>query len=130
MVDLDAEKGRPPRTTPDQCYVMIRPTKRIRMAVLQGYLSGQMQFDDTLLEAISKFTSLTAKAHLTHQFTDFLDHAMRKWPSEMYTSIKRSFFARGESTFTIDQCVVAMKGVYSSIRLCEVSIFQTLRVHV
>lgn len=54
-------------------------------------------------------------------FADFLDHAIRQWPSEQYTAIKRSFFARGTVTHTLDNVCHAMKGVYSSIRLCNVS---------
>jgi len=46
---------------------------------------------------------------------------MRQWPSEQYSMIKRSFFSRGETSFQLDNCIVALKGVYSSIRLCDVS---------
>lgn len=46
---------------------------------------------------------------------------MRQGPSEQYTMIKRNFFARGAATVALDNVVVAMKGVYSSIRLCNVS---------
>lgn len=65
MVDFDVEKGRRPRTDgspPDTCYVTIRPTKTIRMAVLGAYLSNQMAFDNTVLEAISKL-------HISPPFT-------------------------------------------------------------
>ena len=41
------------------------------------------------------------------------------WPSEEYTSIKRSFFARGAARNPLDNVVEAMRGVYSSIRLCD-----------
>ena len=44
---------------------------------------------------------------------------MRMWPSDQYTSIKRSFFARGEKRFALDNVIEAMRGVYSSIRLCD-----------
>lgn len=57
MVDFDVEKGRRPRTDgspPDTCYITIRPTKTIRMAVLGAYLGKQMAFDNTVLEAISE----------------------------------------------------------------------------
>jgi eukaryotic translation initiation factor 2C len=47
---------------------------------------------------------------------------MRQWPSENYTLIKRSFFTKGQASTALDNVVVAMKGVYSSIRLCNVSI--------
>lgn len=54
MVDLDVDRGRQPRNPPDQCYCIIRPSKVVRMAVIQGYLSKQMPFDNSILEAISK----------------------------------------------------------------------------
>jgi hypothetical protein len=59
LVDFDQEKGRPvhPSKGPDHCYCIIRPSKVIRMAVIQGYLSKQMPFDNAILEAISKFSS-------------------------------------------------------------------------
>ncbi|KAE8440738.1 hypothetical protein EG329_006633 [Mollisiaceae sp. DMI_Dod_QoI] len=101
-IDFDAEKGRQPRDDPDVVYCVIKPSKVVRMAVIQGYLSRQMPFDNAILEAIN-----------------FLDHLMRQGPSEAYTLIKRSFFARGGATVSLDNCVVAMKGVYSSIRLCN-----------
>jgi hypothetical protein len=53
-IDLDAEKGRRPRDIPDTTYVVIRPVKTIRMAVIGAYLSKQMAFDNSVLEAISK----------------------------------------------------------------------------
>ncbi|KAI9643732.1 Protein argonaute [Ciborinia camelliae] len=50
---------------------------------------------------------------------DFLDHMLRQWPSERYTVQKRSFFARGPQRSPLDHTIEAMKGVYSSIRLCN-----------
>jgi eukaryotic translation initiation factor 2C len=44
-------------------------------------------------------------------------------PSQHYTEIKRSFFHRGLKRTALDGCVEAMKGVYSSMRLCQVYIF-------
>ncbi|PSS06975.1 hypothetical protein M430DRAFT_271769 [Amorphotheca resinae ATCC 22711] len=102
-VDLDAEQGRRPRPTgPDVVLCIIRPTKTLRMACIGAYLSKQMAFDNTILECIN-----------------FLDHAMRMMPSETYTSLKRSFFSRGPGRHPLDKCIEAMRGVYSSIRLCS-----------
>ncbi|RKF63291.1 Protein argonaute [Erysiphe neolycopersici] len=103
-VDLDNEKGRPPRPgkLPDTCYVVIRRVKSIRMAVIRGYLQKQIPFDNTILEAIS-----------------FLDHAMRQGPSEKYKQIKRSFYSQGNASRKLDDLIYAMKGVYTSIRLCN-----------
>jgi hypothetical protein len=57
LVDLDAERGRQPQPgRENKVYCLLRPTKPIRMAVIQGYLSGYMQFDNTILEAISEFS--------------------------------------------------------------------------
>lgn len=53
---------------------------------------------------------------------DFLDHCIRQWPSENYLSLKRSFFSRGNEIRPLDSVVEAQRGVYSSIRLCDVSI--------
>jgi eukaryotic translation initiation factor 2C len=57
LVDFDAEKGRQPHPQkgPDTCYCIIRPSKIVRMAVIQGYLQQQMPFDNSILEAISEF---------------------------------------------------------------------------
>jgi eukaryotic translation initiation factor 2C len=44
-------------------------------------------------------------------------------PSQHYTEIKRSFFHHGLKRTALDGCVEAMKGVYSSMRLCQVCIF-------
>jgi len=54
-VNLDAEKGRPPRQTPDMCYCIIKQTKKIRMEAINAYLKKQMAFDNSVLEGISKF---------------------------------------------------------------------------
>jgi eukaryotic translation initiation factor 2C len=50
-----------------------------------------------------------------------MDHLMRQWPSEQYTTIKRSFFASTAQRTPLDNVVEAMRGVYSSIRLCELT---------
>jgi eukaryotic translation initiation factor 2C len=55
--------------------------------------------------------------------SDFLDHLMRQGPSEIYTLIKRNFFSRGGNSHALDNVIVAMKGVYASLRLCNVSFF-------
>ncbi|CZS95190.1 related to argonaute like post-transcriptional gene silencing protein QDE-2 [Rhynchosporium agropyri] len=103
-VDFDHEKGRTPRPDreADKVFCIIRPTSTIRMAAIKAYLSQTIQFDKAILDAIT-----------------FLDHCMRQGPSEQYTMIKRSFFSRGTTSHQLDNVVVAMKGVYTSIRLCS-----------
>ncbi|TAQ85545.1 hypothetical protein B7494_g6138 [Chlorociboria aeruginascens] len=106
-INLDVEKGRqvdPNQPDRNTHLVVVKHSKTIRMAVIQGYLSKQMAFDDSVLEAIN-----------------FLDHLMRQWPSELYTVQKRNFFSRGTQTqrVPLDKVIEAMKGVYSSVRLCD-----------
>jgi len=62
IVDLDAEKGRLPREgrIPDQVKVVIRPAKVVRMAVIDAYLNRTMPWDNSILEAISKFLCTTS----------------------------------------------------------------------
>ncbi|KAF4636136.1 hypothetical protein G7Y89_g1931 [Cudoniella acicularis] len=103
-VNLDAEKGRAPRPgrEPDVCYAIIRQSKVVRLSVIAAYLNRQTPFDNSILEAIN-----------------FLDHVIRQGPSDIYTSIKRSFFSKGTQQQPLDNVIVAMRGVYSSIRLCS-----------
>ncbi len=63
IVNFDEERGRAPRdpANPDICRVVIRPSKQIRMAVIQAYLSNKMPFDHSILEAISKLISIHLK---------------------------------------------------------------------
>ncbi|PBP20017.1 eukaryotic translation initiation factor-like protein 2C 2 [Diplocarpon rosae] len=81
-VNFDEERGRGPRRDgklADTCYVIIKQTTSINMNAINAYLDGTlMDFDNEVLAAIN-----------------FLDHAMRQGPSEIYTMIKRSFFSRG-----------------------------------
>ncbi|TKA61731.1 hypothetical protein B0A49_11611, partial [Cryomyces minteri] len=100
-VDLDDESGRPTRPggRENKHKVQIRQTNSVRFDALCGYLSGQAAFDNACLEAIN-----------------FLDHLMREQPSQTFTQIKRSFFARGQQRFTLGGGIEAFKGVYQSIR--------------
>jgi len=55
---------------------------------------------------------------------------MREWPTQNYVIQKRNFFARAASRFPLDNVIEAMKGVYSSMRLCQVSFIYFLdRIH-
>ncbi|KAL3426357.1 eukaryotic translation initiation factor 2c [Phlyctema vagabunda] len=105
MVDLDAEQGRTPREgkDPNVYKVIISQTKSVRLAIIEAFLSRKIQFDNSVLEAIT-----------------FLDHLLRQSPQEQFTSIKRSYFARGRERKKLDYCIEAMKGVYSSLRLCDI----------
>lgn len=107
-VDLDADKGRPARANkaPDTVYCIIRPTKTIRMEVIGAYLRKQMAFDNSVLEAISMFSTNPKPLILLLMClsTDFLDHLMRQYPSDQYTSQKRSFFCPWQGADCIGQC--------------------------
>lgn len=112
LVDLDAEKGKKPRIDQitgqprdNKTRISVKHVGEINMAVIKGYLEKKMSFDNTVLQAIN-----------------FLDHCMRQYPTETYTQIKRSFYARGAGgRYPLDDVIEAMKGVYTSIRLCSVS---------
>jgi eukaryotic translation initiation factor 2C len=64
-VNLDEEQGRQPGPKgPDIVFFVIRPTKTLRMASLEGYLNKKTAFDNSVLECIN-----------------FLDHVVRMSPS-------------------------------------------------
>lgn len=57
QIDLDQERGIPPREgkAPNVHRVTIRKAKILNLSVLEAYLAGRMDFDNSVLEAISKF---------------------------------------------------------------------------
>lgn len=57
-IDLDKERGIPPREgrAPNVHRVSIRKAKIVNLSVLEAYLGGRMDFDNSVLEAISKLT--------------------------------------------------------------------------
>ncbi|KAI7549659.1 hypothetical protein KC317_g14508, partial [Hortaea werneckii] len=95
-LDMDKERGRTPKPgkTSEPLRVCVRQTNRVRMDVLDAYIDGRISFDNACLEAIN-----------------CLDHVLREYPSNKYTQIKRSFFARGEQRFSLGGGVEAFKGV-------------------
>ena len=60
MVDLDAEKGQAPRVGRDgkaienKHRVAIKFAKKVQLATTRAYLEGKMDFDNGVLEGISK----------------------------------------------------------------------------
>lgn len=99
MVDMDEEKGRP-STGRNVHRVQVRLSKTLDLFPLEAYLSGQAPFDNIVLEAIT-----------------FIDHLLRVFPSENLLSIKRSFFDKSMAgSFPLSGGVIAMKGVYQSLR--------------
>ena len=58
VVDLDNERGRTARASaPNTHHVSIRKTGTVNLSALESYLKGTMSFDNSVLEAISKYHS-------------------------------------------------------------------------
>ncbi len=134
IVDLDAEKGQTPRGDRENKHrVAIKFSTKVRLASVRAYLEGKMDFDNSVLEGISKASSLSlsASALLTH-CSDFLDHLLRETPSKSLINLRRSYFARhavSEERTLVGGGIEAMKGVYQSIRLAEVPIRSLCSLH-
>ncbi|KAG0647251.1 RNA interference pathway ago1 [Hyphodiscus hymeniophilus] len=132
-IDMDKERGRPPPQAGqpprpvNHVMFVLKPAKVIRLAVLNAFLSRQTPFDNSCLEGISKCSPISLAipqicvVQLVDRYSDFLDHLIRQGPSEKYTTIKRSFYAPGGQRHPLDNVVEAMRGVYSSVRLCELN---------
>lgn len=59
IVDLDAEKGQTPRENRENKHrVAIKFAKKVQLATVRGYLEGKIDFDNGILEGISKASSL------------------------------------------------------------------------
>ncbi|KAL9609041.1 MAG: hypothetical protein Q9167_006162 [Letrouitia subvulpina] len=108
-VDLDKERGTPPRPNARQNIhaVTIKPAakqKTIHLSNVRAYLEGKAQFGPEVFEAIN-----------------FLDHLLRETPGKKLINIKRSYFGRieGRQRESLGGGVEAMRGVYQSIRMAE-----------
>ncbi|KAK4999709.1 Protein argonaute [Elasticomyces elasticus] len=104
LIDLDADKGRPtrPGTRENTHRIVMKLTNTVRFETLTAYLQSTCTFDNACLEAIN-----------------FSDHLLRELPSQKYTQIKRSFFARGQDRSSLGGGVEAFKGVYQSLRVAH-----------
>ncbi|CAI7592058.1 unnamed protein product [Penicillium bialowiezense] len=51
------------------------PKRQVKLSVIQGWLKGDQELDQTVIEALS-----------------FLDHLLREWPTKQFAAIKRAFF--------------------------------------
>ena len=61
IVDLDAEKGQTPRENHENKHrVAIKFAKKIQLATVRAYLDGKTDFDNGILEGISKASSSPA----------------------------------------------------------------------
>ncbi|KAL4885126.1 Piwi domain-containing protein [Aspergillus karnatakaensis] len=99
VIDLDAEQGRPAGRTPNVFRLVVRPTKKLNLAVLTSWLQGQVSMSEPVLEALN-----------------FLDHVLREYPSQNFLAIRRSFFDENGENRDIGGGVLAFKGVYQAIR--------------
>jgi eukaryotic translation initiation factor 2C len=101
VVDLDVDQGKPARPDkPNAHRITIRQTGRVQFDLLRSYLARKCDWHDGIYEAIN-----------------FFDHLLRDGPSKRLTSIKRSFFQRGEKRFDLGGGVQAFKGAYQSLRI-------------
>jgi eukaryotic translation initiation factor 2C len=108
VVELDKEEGRAISTKKNTFRVEIRQTKKLDLFPLRAYLTGQMSFDDNVLECIN-----------------FIDHLIAIGPSEHLLQIKRSFYqlSTWDYAHSLGDGTVAFKGVYQSVRMAHVSSF-------
>ncbi|THC99021.1 hypothetical protein EYZ11_001495 [Aspergillus tanneri] len=91
MVDLDAEQGRQPSgKTANVFRLVVRPTKTVNLSVLAAWLQGRTSMQETVLEALSEFSTLW-------------------W-------LWRSFFDPDGENKDLGNGVLAFKGVYQAIR--------------
>lgn len=115
LIDLDVERGRPARAQADQVRVVIRQTKsKIDLNNIKAYLDGKCPIGPHVFDAIN-----------------FLDHLIREWPSTQHVSIKRSYFSRDYGDkYALGGGIEAMRGIYQSIRMAEVSFpYPTILIH-
>lgn len=103
-VDLDAEQGFQPRAggKTNIHRVIIRRTTDVDFASLVAYMAGKADFNNKCLEAVT-----------------FMDHLLREYPSKHLTSIKRSFFLKGQKRFELGGGIEAFKGCYQSLRIAH-----------
>lgn len=53
MVDLDAEQGRSGSKTPNIFRLVVRPTKKVNLVVIEEYLRGNGSISKEVLEGLS-----------------------------------------------------------------------------
>ncbi|OLN96063.1 Protein argonaute [Colletotrichum chlorophyti] len=102
-VDLDEGKPVRPGSKPrdNSFFFVIRQTKTMNLVALEAYLTGKMDWDNSVLESMN-----------------FMDHLVRQFPSERLLSIKRNFYnERNKKSMPLGDCVEVVKGVYSSVRM-------------
>lgn len=93
----------------DSHRVEIKYAGTVRLDSLRAYINSQISFDEGVLESIN-----------------FLDHLLREDPAKRLTTLRRSYFEpapqpEGQQIQSIGGGVEAIKGVYQSLRMAEVS---------
>ncbi|KAI3402055.1 hypothetical protein diail_4029 [Diaporthe ilicicola] len=107
LIDMDDERNKMTRPGQDnKFYLMIRLSTTVRLAALKEYLEGKSAFNESVLVSIN-----------------FFDHLVRQFPSENLLAIKRNFYSlekiEAKDLVELDRLgsVIAMKGIYASIRI-------------
>lgn len=125
-VDLDKERNIPAKEgrPPNKHRVLIKKTNEVNLSALKFYLERRADFDNSVLEAISKTSVLTICCLSTNNNKDFLDHLLAETPSKRHLAVKRSYFSRKKiregGMEDLGGGIEAIKGVYQSIRIAEV----------
>lgn len=58
LVDLDAEAGRPSRSSRNEFRLVVRLTRTINLAAINAWLSKRIDMNESVLEAFSECLSL------------------------------------------------------------------------
>lgn len=106
-IELDLNHDLPPlqkgKRQPKLVKFTLRQTTQIDLSIINAYLTGQIDFNTKVLEALN-----------------FLDHAIRQGPSERLVAIRRNFYPKvpgKDSVYPLNNILECVKGVYASVRL-------------
>lgn len=104
QIDLDAEKGKTRRDSSNNTFrLTMKYTKKIDIgAVIQGFLSGQLQMCDAVLEAVMA-----------------MEHILQETPSHdsNLVTFRRQYYPRDARGMVIGGGIEAKKGIRQTIRL-------------
>ncbi|KAB5542391.1 Piwi domain-containing protein [Coniochaeta sp. 2T2.1] len=99
IINIDEHKGRESNDR-NTFHVVLRNTGTIRLEALRAYLSGKMEFDNSVLECMN-----------------FLDHVIRETPTKTMKSIRRLFFNIDSKRMDLNNSMEVMQGMYASMRM-------------
>ena len=109
VIDLDAEKGVEPRKgRENKVRVKVTKVKAINLEALRAYAMGEegAKFSTDIIEGIN-----------------FMDHLLRQTPKSNLINLRRSYFNPQPGPgdlMDIGHGVNAIKGIYQSLRICQV----------